>query len=144
MAFVGICLPRSLFLLSCLTLFSTVLTLATTIHPLTVGIYVFPHRIHLCIIWVCICILCACACNMHMGSGLPLKRWHRNQKLYNWKERRFLLRVLRNGLNKTYKRVVLLKFIVETTLSYEPRGGVSAGGGVLCKRNKWIHLLFKA
>lgn len=44
--------------------------------------------------------------------------------------------MLRNGLNKTYKRVVLLKFIVETTLSYEPRDGVEADGGVLCKRNK--------
>lgn len=133
----------SLFLLSCLILFSTVLTPTTTIHPLTTGIYVFPHRTRV-YIWVYVCILCECACNMHMGSGLRLKRWHRNQKLYNWKERRFLLRVLRNGLNKTYKRVVLLKFIVETTLSYEPRDGVVADGGVLCKRNKWIHLLFKA
>lgn len=40
--------------------------------------------------------------------------------------------MLRNGLNKTNKRVVLLKFIVETTLSYEPRDGVVAGGGVCC------------
>jgi len=99
-AFVGICLPLALFhsLFTSHSVFAR-LDPATTVHPLTVGIYVFPHRTrvykHVC---GCVCVYVYICVHIilyaHGYGGLRLRRWHWNQKLYNWKERRFLLRVL--------------------------------------------------